>query len=85
MKSNCDQYQEQIIARNKQYPANSLALQWLGLHFSFHCQGLALEPGWRPKIPQAVWHSQKKKLKKMSIHGYIPVEPHHRFVYDFKR
>ena len=29
--------------------------------------------------------AKKKKLKKMSIHGYIPVEPHHRFVYDFKR
>ena len=44
MKSNCDQYQEQIIACNKKYSGNSLAVQWLGLHTCFHCQGLAFEP-----------------------------------------
>ena len=27
----------------------------------FHCWGLGLIPGWGTKIPQAMWHGQRKK------------------------
>jgi len=27
----------------------------------FHCRGVSLIPGQRTKIPQAKWHSKKKK------------------------
>ena len=37
---------------------NSRAVQWLGLRVST-LGGTGLTPGWGPKIPQAVQHSQK--------------------------
>ena len=39
---------------------NSLAVQWLGLH-ALNVEGLGSIPGQGTKIPQAVWHGQKKK------------------------
>ena len=41
-------------------PGNSLVVQWLELH-AFPVQGLGLIPGQGAKIPQSLWHSQKKK------------------------
>ena len=38
---------------------NSLTVQWLGLH-AFTAEGSGSVPGWGTKIPQAVWHGQKK-------------------------
>ena len=38
---------------------NSLAVQWLGQFF--HCRGSDSVPAQGTKIPQAMWHSQKKK------------------------
>ena len=42
---------------------NSLAVQWLGLCAST-AVGMGSLPGQGTKIPQATWHSQKKKKKK---------------------
>ena len=42
---------------------NSLAVQWLGLS-TFTAVGPGSIPGQVPKIPQAMQHSQKNKLKK---------------------
>ena len=39
---------------------NSLAVQWLGLGASM-AGGPGSIPGWGTKIPQATWHSQRKK------------------------
>ena len=47
-----------------QYPGNSLVVQWLGLH-AFTAEGAGSVPGWGTNIPQAEWHSQKKKKKKI--------------------
>ena len=41
---------------------NFLAVQWLGL-FTFTAVGLGSVPGWGAKIPQAAWHSQKRRKK----------------------
>ena len=38
---------------------NTLAVQWLGLQ-AFTAKGPGSIPGRGTKIPQAVWHSQKK-------------------------
>ena len=41
---------------------NSLVVQWLGLHASTAGAGaMGLIPGLGTKIPQALWHGQKKK------------------------
>ena len=49
-------------SKKKFLPGNSLVAQWLGL-----CAFIAEGPGsisdWGTKIPQAAWHSQKKKKK----------------------
>lgn len=44
---------------------NSLFAQWLGL-CALNCQGAQFWfiPGQRTKIPQAVWHRQRKHIKK---------------------
>ena len=47
---------------------NSLAVPWLGLR-AFTAEGPGSVPGWGTKIPQALWHSQKKK--KIYIYIYI--------------
>ena len=39
---------------------NSLAVQWLGLH-ALTAEGPGSIPGRGTKIPQAVWHGQKKQ------------------------
>ena len=55
---------------NKEYveeyigPGNSLVVQWLELH-AFPVQGLGLIPGQGAKILQSLWHSQKKKKKRI--------------------
>ena len=41
---------------------NSLEVQQLGLR-AFPTSGTGLIPGQGTKIPQAVWHGQKKKKK----------------------
>ena len=41
-------------------PGNSLAVQWLGLG-AFTAKGLGSIPGQGTKVPQAMWHGQKKK------------------------
>ena len=44
---------------------NSWAIQWLGLYAST-AEGKGLIPGQRTKIPQAVWHGQKKPKTKQA-------------------
>ena len=44
-------------------PGNSLAVQGLGLP-AFTAEGAGLMPGQGTKVPQAVWHGQKKKKDK---------------------
>ena len=46
----------------KPLPGNSLVVQWLGLR-TFTAEGAGSIPGQGIKIPQAVWHGQKKKKK----------------------
>ena len=41
---------------------NSLVVQWLGL-CAFTAEGVGSAPGWGTKIPQAMWHCQKKPKK----------------------
>ena len=41
---------------------NSLVVYWLSL-VACTAMGLSLIHDWRTKIPQAVWHSQKKEKK----------------------
>ena len=41
----------------------SLAVQWLGLCASI-ARGTGSNPGQGTKIPQATWHSQKKKRER---------------------
>jgi len=43
---------------------NSLAVQWLGLH-AFTAEVSGLIHGQGTKIPQAVWHGQKKKEERI--------------------
>ena len=41
---------------------NPLVVQWLGL-CTFTARGRGSIPRWGAKIPQAVWHGQKIKIK----------------------
>ena len=43
------------------YWGNSLVVQWLGLR-TLTAKDLGLIPGWGTKMPQAVWHGQKKYM-----------------------
>ena len=44
---------------------SSLAAQWIGFHIST-AGGQGLIPGQRIRIPQAVWHSQKRQSKEFT-------------------
>ena len=50
-----------LISSKNSKQGNSLAVQWLGL-FVLTAKGLSSIPGWGTKIPQTMWHSQKKKV-----------------------
>ena len=50
------------------YLGNSLVVQWLGL-CTFTAKGLDSNPGWETKIPQAVWHGQRKGGDIFSVLG----------------
>ena len=47
---------------------NSLVVQWLSL-VAFTAMGLSLICAWGTKMPQVVWHSQKKKRKENLLIG----------------
>ena len=53
-------YEEWWISNKKAGLGNSLEVQWLG-HGALTAEGPGLIPGWRTKIPQAMWQKKKKK------------------------
>ena len=42
-------------------------VQWLGLH-ALIAKGVGSIPAWGTKIPQVLWHSQKKKKERKVLH-----------------
>ena len=51
---------------------NSLVVQWLGL-CAFTAEGVGSAPGWGTKIPQAMWHCQKKPKKHYWLFSFFSV------------
>ena len=63
-----------IILFQESTARDFLEVQWLGLH-SFTAEGPGSIPGWGTKIPQAAWHSPKKKSS-LFLSLYVHVVKH---------
>ena len=60
---------------------NSPEVQWLGLG-TFTAENPDWTPGWGTKIPQATWHSQKKRKKNCYIQVYCTPKKEHASLWD---